>query len=107
MEKLGQLTEFKDDQEIATFMEAHDGFDLVDQGLAEIVATPNFDRKDQALLDPETLTLLDELIAAGVCADIVDAINRAVHSYALAVLPQSYKLVRAGRAGYLQHQGEG
>ena len=96
MEKLDQLTEFKGDQEIATFMEAHDGFELVDQGLAEIVATPNLHRKDQVSLDPETLTLLNELIAAGVCANVADTIDRAVHSYALAVLPRSYKLVREG-----------
>ena len=96
MEKLNQLPEFKNDQEIAAFMESHDSFDLVDQGLAEIIETPNFTRKTQLSLAPETLTLLDELVAAGVCADVVDAINRAVHSYALAVLPQSYKLMREG-----------
>jgi len=96
MEKFTKLPEFKNDQEIAAFMESHDSFDLVDQGLAEIIETPNFTRKTQVSLAPETLTLLDELVTAGVCADIVDAINRAVHSYALAVLPQSYKLVREG-----------
>ena len=96
MDTVNQLPQFKEDQDIAAFMESHDGFDLVDQGLAEIVATPDFTRKGQVALAPETLTLLNELITAGVCADITDAINRAVHSYTLAVLPQSYKLVREG-----------
>ncbi len=33
------------DEELAAFMERHDGFELVDQGLAEIVETPEFRRK--------------------------------------------------------------
>ena len=40
MEKLKKIPDFKDDQELAAFMEKHDGFELVDQGLAEIVETP-------------------------------------------------------------------
>ena len=43
MEK--KIPDFKDDQELAAFMERHDGFELVDQGLAEIVETPEFRRK--------------------------------------------------------------
>lgn len=97
MEKLRQLPEFAGDQDIATFMEAHDGFDLVDQDLAEIVETPKFRRKGHVALASETLTLLDDLVEAGICTDRENAINRAVHSYALAVLPQAYKLVRKSR----------
>ena len=43
MEK--KIPDFKDDQELAAFMERHDGFELVDQGLAEIVETPEFRKK--------------------------------------------------------------
>lgn len=42
---LSKLPEFQNDQEIAAFMEEHDGFELVDAGLAEIVSTPYFVRK--------------------------------------------------------------
>ncbi len=35
-----------------------------------------------------------ELVGSGVCDSLSDAVNKAVHSYVLAVLPQSYKLVR-------------
>ena len=93
---LKHLPEFKNDEDVAAFMEEHDGFELVDQGLAEVMETPEFYRVDRVGLDPETLVLLDDLVEAGVCANVADAINRAVHSYALAVLPQSYKLVREG-----------
>lgn len=98
MEKLRQLPEFAGDQDIAVFMEARDGFNLVDHGLAEIVETPEFRRKGHIALASETLTLLDDLVEAGICADRENAINRAVHSYALAVLPQAYRLVRKSRA---------
>jgi hypothetical protein len=37
MEKLKHLPEFKSDEDIAAFMEKHDGFEWVDLGLAEIV----------------------------------------------------------------------
>ena len=40
-----QLPEFHSDEEIAEFMEEHDGFDLVDTGLATIIPTPFFVRK--------------------------------------------------------------
>lgn len=98
MEKLKQLPEFAGDQDIAAFMEAHDGFELVDQDLAEIIETPDFQRKGHIELAAETLTLLDDLVKAGICTDRENAINRAVHSYALAVLPQAYRLVRRSRA---------
>ncbi len=94
MVKLEKIPDFKDEQEIIAFMEQHDGFELVDRGLAEIVKTPVFYRKNQIELDDDTLELLDELIAAGVCENKQEAVNNAVHSYVLAVLPQSYKLMR-------------
>ena len=98
MKTLQQIPEFKDDAEISAFMEAHDGFALVDQGLAEIVETSPFSRQGKSYveLDPETFHLLDELVATGMCANIQDAMSKAVHSYVLAVLPRSYKLVREG-----------
>jgi hypothetical protein len=94
MKKLETVPDFKDEQEIIAFMEEHDGFELVDQGLAEIVETPTFRRKGQIELDRETLDLLDELVTAGICTDLEDAVVKAVRSYVLAVFPQSYKLVR-------------
>ena len=42
---LEKLPDFKDDQEIIEFMEKHDSFESVDQGLAEIVKTPVFHKK--------------------------------------------------------------
>src|SRR5512136_1462111 len=98
MKTLQQIPAFKDDTEISAFMEAHDGFALVDQGLAEIVETPPFSQQEKSYveLDTETFHLLDELVAAGMCANIPEAMRRAVHSYVLAVLPRSYKLVREG-----------
>ncbi len=89
---------FQTDEDIAVFMEQHDGFELVDQGLAEIIATPQFYKKEQIELDKETLYLLEELVATGVCMDMREAIALAVHSYVLAVLPQQYKLRREGVA---------
>ncbi len=94
MEKSEELPKFSSDQDIAAFMEAHDGFELVDRGLAEVVETPKFHRKGYVALPSETLTLLDDLVAAGVCTDVENAINQAIHSYALAVLPEAYTLVR-------------
>jgi len=85
--------EERDDQELAAFMERHDGFELVDQGLAEIVETPEFRRK-RVELNPETLQLLDELVASGICVDLEDAVVKAVRSYVLAVLPHAYRLAR-------------
>jgi hypothetical protein len=41
-----KLPKFKSDEEIAAFMETHNSFDLVDTGLAEIVPTPFFVRKE-------------------------------------------------------------
>lgn len=83
---------FKNDEELIEFMEAHDGFELADQGFAEIIETPVFFRKDkrQIRLNPETLKLIDELVEAGICADVRDAVGKAVRSYVLAVLPHSY-----------------
>jgi hypothetical protein len=37
MKKLKHLPAFKSDKDIAAFMEEHDGFELVDLGLADIV----------------------------------------------------------------------
>ena len=42
-----KIPDFKDENEIATFMEEHDGFELLDKGLVEIVETPIFRRKLQ------------------------------------------------------------
>jgi hypothetical protein len=42
---LSKLPEFRGDEEIAAFMEEHDGFELLDAGLAEIVPTTYFVRK--------------------------------------------------------------
>lgn len=97
MENVKELPEFSSDQDIAAFMEAYDSFELVDRGLAEIVETPKFHRKGYVALASETITLLDDLVAAGVCTDMENAINQAIHSYALAVLPEAYKLVRKER----------
>lgn len=96
MKKLLKIPTFKDDEEISEFMEVHNGFELVDQELAEIVETPVFSERGKSYieLDPETAALLDELVTAGICDNPKDAINKAVHSYVLAVLPHSYKLVR-------------
>ena len=96
MKRLQKLPDFKNDEKISTFMDTHNGFELVDQGLAEIVATPKFSKRGKSYLelDPETAELLDELIMAGVCDSPNDAVSKAVHSYVLAVLPHSYKLVR-------------
>ena len=84
------MPDFGDDQERIAFMEKHDGFELLDHGLAEIVETPAFHRMGQIELDRETLRLLDEIVAVGICPDPKEAIARAVRSYALAVFPQSY-----------------
>ena len=98
MKTLRQIPAFEDDAEISAFMETHDGFALVDQGLAEIVETPPFSQQGKSYveLDSETFHLLAELVAAGMCANIPEAMRRAVHSYVLTVLPQSYKLARDG-----------
>ena len=40
-----KIPDFKDEDEIAAFMEAHDGFEVLDKGLAEIEETPVFRRK--------------------------------------------------------------
>jgi len=40
-----KIPDFKNENELATFMEEHDGFELLDKGLAEIVETPVFKRK--------------------------------------------------------------
>jgi hypothetical protein len=95
MERLKEIPDFKSDQELVAFMEQNDGFALVDQGLAEIVETPNFRRK-RIELDSETLQLIDELVASGICIDYEDAVIKAVRSYVLAVLPHTYKLAREG-----------
>ncbi len=96
MEKLSKIPEFENDQRIAEFMEAHNGFELADQGLAEIAESPEFSGKENPgiRLDTETLQLLNELMSEGICISPEDAIGKAVRSYALAVLPHSYKLAR-------------
>jgi hypothetical protein len=43
-----KIPNFKDADEIATFMEEHNGFELLDKGLAEIVETPVFKRKQES-----------------------------------------------------------
>ncbi|MBD3307154.1 hypothetical protein GF339_12055 [candidate division KSB3 bacterium] len=88
--------QFSNDEDISAFMEAHDGFELVDQGLAEIGETPEFSRRGKSFieLDPETAALVDELVTSGICDTPIDAVSQAVHSYVLAVLPHSDKLVR-------------
>jgi len=35
-----KIPDFKDENEIAAFMEEHDGFELLDKGLAEVIETP-------------------------------------------------------------------
>jgi len=48
-----KIPKFKNDAEIATFMEKYSAFDLVDAGLAEIIPTPLFVRaqeKEKTLL---------------------------------------------------------
>jgi len=42
-----KIPKFKNDAEIATFMENYSAFDLVDAGLAEIIPTPVFVRAPQ------------------------------------------------------------
>ena len=95
-EHVKEIPEFKNDEDIRIFMESHDGFELVDQGLAEIVETPAFSKRGKSSieLDPETAELLHELVTAGICATPSDALYKAVQSYVLAVLPHAYKLVR-------------
>lgn len=44
---LSKLPSFKSDREIAAFMEANSGFDLLDAGLATMVPTPSFIRKQK------------------------------------------------------------
>lgn len=96
MERLQKILTFKHDEDISVFMESHDGFELVDEGLAEIVETPVFSKKNanHIQIDPETTLLVNELIEAGVCENVQDVIANAVHSYVVAVLPHSYKLIR-------------
>jgi hypothetical protein len=92
MEKLKELPIFQTDEDIATFMEAHDGFELLDNGLAEIVNGPEFKRNKNIIVDAHILKLLDELVQSGICATPSEAIERAVHVYVMAVLPHSYHL---------------
>jgi len=42
-----KIPDFKDENEITAFMEEYDGFELLDQGLAEIIETPVFRRKQE------------------------------------------------------------
>lgn len=42
-----KIPDFKNENEIAAFMEEHDGFELLDKGVAEIVETPVFKRKQE------------------------------------------------------------
>lgn len=42
-----KIPKFKNDAEIAAFMESHSAFDLVDAGLAEIIPTPLFRRAQE------------------------------------------------------------
>lgn len=95
-EHVKEIPGFKNDEDLGTFMERHDGFELVDQELAEIVETPVFSKRGKSYiaLDPETAELLHELVTAGVCATPSDGVYKAVQSYVLAVLPHTYKLVR-------------
>jgi len=43
-----KIPDFKDENEIAAFMEEHDGFELLDKNLAEILETPLFKRKQES-----------------------------------------------------------
>ena len=51
-----KIPNFKNDAEIAAFMENHSAFDLVDAGLAEIIPTPLFVRAQE-----QKKTLLKEV----------------------------------------------
>ena len=42
-----KIPDFKDENEIAAFMEEHNGFELLDQKLSEIIETPVFKRKQK------------------------------------------------------------
>ena len=42
-----KIPDFKDENEIAAFMEEHNGFELLDKGLAEIIETDVFRRKQE------------------------------------------------------------
>ncbi len=44
---MNQKLTFQTDEDITVFMEQHDGFELVDQVLAEVIATPPFYKKGQ------------------------------------------------------------
>ncbi|MFQ6055399.1 MAG: hypothetical protein ACE5KT_11800 [Methanosarcinales archaeon] len=57
MNILKKIPNFKDENEIIAFMEEHDGFELLDKGLAEIVDTPLFKRK----LKREHVFKIDEI----------------------------------------------
>jgi len=51
-----KIPKFKNDAEIAAFMENHSAFDLVDEGLADIIPTPFFVRAQE-----QEKTLLKEV----------------------------------------------
>ncbi len=42
-----RIPDFKNENEIAIFMSEHDGFELLDKGLAELIETPAFTRKQE------------------------------------------------------------
>lgn len=96
MDQVNKMLASHDDAGIGAFMESHDGFDLIDQGFAEIEEQPTaFTRgKSYVELDAETVRLLNELVMSGRCSDIQHAMIQAIRAYTLAVLPQSYTLVR-------------
>lgn len=92
MEEVKELPTFQSDEDIATFMERHDGFELLDHGLAEIVSGSEFRRGPRIIVEADVLDLVDELVQSGICATPSEAIERAVRAYVMAVLPQAYQL---------------
>ena len=96
MDVVNKMLASNDDAGIGAFMENHDGFELADQVFAEIEEQPTtFTRgKSYVELDMETIRLLNELVMSGMCSDIQHALIQAIRAYTLAVLPQSYTLVR-------------
>lgn len=89
------LSTLTDDEAVSKFMETHDGFELADQGLAEIEASSSvFTRgKSYIEVDTETFRLLDNLVAFGACSDMRHTLNQAVHSYMRVVQPQSQHIL--------------
>ena len=54
---LEKFPTFQSDEEITAFMEEHDGFELVDVGLAEIIPMPYFDRYERGHSCPPAILI--------------------------------------------------